>query len=110
MLLGLRSMFAGTVDAGASCAPALASDKVQAGAALVACRDSEQQACLPSLAEWRCVPVAAEAGACFTDANCKPGLYCNNPQLSISGSQCLARRKLGAACTFDSECSPASRS
>ena len=101
---GLRSMFTGTIEAGGDCTPALVLDLVQAAAAVVACLDPEQQACLPSLVEWRCAPLADEGGVCFADTNCKPGLYCNNPDLSIAGSQCMVRREVGAACTFDSEC------
>ena len=103
-LAGLRSMFSGTVETDGNCAPAVVFDKAQAGAGLVACREFARQACLPSLAAWRCVPIAAEGGACFSDTNCEPGLYCNNPNLSLAGSQCFARKELGATCALDNEC------
>jgi hypothetical protein len=102
---GLRSMFTGSIEAGGDCTPLLVFDLVQAAAALVACLVPEQQACLPSLVEaWRCTPIADEGGACFVDNNCKPGLYCNNPQLNLAGGQCMPRRELGASCTLDTEC------
>jgi hypothetical protein len=101
---GLLSIFAGTVESDGNCRPANVLDQTQAAAALVACGDVERQACLPSLAAWRCMPIAAEAGACFTEANCEAGLYCTNTSLSLEGGQCAARRPTGATCAFDQEC------
>jgi hypothetical protein len=101
---GLLSIFAGSVESGGSCRPANVLDETQAAAALVACGDAERQACLPSLGAWRCAPIAAEAGACFTEANCEAGLYCTNTSLNLAGGQCAARRETGADCAFDQEC------
>jgi hypothetical protein len=101
---GLLSIFAGTVESDGNCRPANVLDRNQAAAALVTCGDVERQACLPSLTTWRCAPIAAEGGACFSEANCEAGLYCTNTSLSLEGGQCAARRETGWTCEFDQEC------
>jgi hypothetical protein len=101
---GLRSMFKGTVAPMNSCRPSNLNDMAMAGGALAACTNSDNYACLPSLITWICNPRAAAGGKCFTDVNCKPGLYCPNPNLDIAGATCTARKQVGAQCKTPNEC------
>lgn len=102
---GLRRMFAGTVAPNQSCRPSNPLSKAQAGAALAACTMSETTACLPTALTWNCAARAGAGGACFTDINCVPGFFCDNPNLDITGSFCMARKADGAACKTGNECS-----
>ncbi len=105
---GFRGVAAGTVDPGGKCNPDMsAMSRVAAtAAALVSCKDPSTNACLPapSPMDWTCTPRADAGGKCFTDANCKDGLFCDNPNLSLSGSTCGARKENGADCTLPNEC------
>jgi hypothetical protein len=104
---GFRTIAAGTVAPGGACDPASSSNKVAAtAAALVSCTGSATTACLPAMSGgWKCAPRADTGGACFTDANCKDGLSCDNPNLALSGGTCGARKAAGADCTTGTECS-----
>lgn len=101
---GLRSIFRGTVEAGGDCRPTNPLNKTQAGAALASCTDYASQACVPSLAAWTCTRHAAAGGHCFSDINCQPGLYCDNPDFAVGGADCLQRKAIGASCALDNEC------
>lgn len=95
---GLRSVFKGTVAPMKSCRPASVTDMAMAGGALAACTNGDSYACMPSLVTWICNPRAAAGGQCFTDINCKQGLFCNNPKLDIAGSTCMPRKQAGTSC------------
>jgi hypothetical protein len=108
---GLRSMLKGTVASGDSC-PISASDSTStAAAALASCLDGGNVACmftpLPGTdipINWKC-EARVDAGAeCFTDANCKEGLYCDNPDVKFN-AVCKARKAVGEACEYPNECS-----
>jgi hypothetical protein len=101
---GLRSIFRGTRAPDTSCTPANPLDRAMAGAALTSCTNADMFACLPSAISWRCAPHAGANGPCFTDNNCNPGLYCDNPDLSVLGGDCLARKAVGASCSLPLEC------
>ena len=101
---GLRSMFLGTVGVGGNCRPSSLLQKAASGAALAACTERATEACLPSAINWRCTPHADEGGACFSDANCNAGLYCDNPGLALSGGECIVRKAVGAPCGQPNEC------
>jgi hypothetical protein len=79
--------------------------QVGLGKALASCLDPSNNACLPeSLLRWTCTPHAEVGGDCFTDVNCNAGLFCDNPDLSISGSTCMTRKAIGAGCGLPNEC------
>ncbi len=105
---GLRGILLGTIAANGNCAPPgfTVTDPVADGAALASCKDLTTHACLPgSLGlSWKCQPKSDVNGQCFTDVNCKDGLYCDNPQLSLSSHPCLTRKEVGAACVGPNEC------
>jgi hypothetical protein len=102
---GIRTIFKGTTAPGASCRPTNPLDMSMAGGALAACKMGDSYACLPSAVEWLCSARAAAGGRCFSDANCKTGLYCNNPNLSITAnSSCMTRKADGSACMQANEC------
>jgi hypothetical protein len=101
---GIRSMFLGTRAARADCKPQSVLNRLQAAAALASCQDHRSQACLPSLTTWSCTAHAAQGGRCFTDVNCTAGLYCDNPNLSVSGGNCMQRKALGSPCELPNEC------
>lgn len=100
---GLLGIVAGTVPTGGTCTPSALSDLVKIGAALVSCDDSAQ-ACMPDSARavWTCTALADANGACFTDLNCKEGLYCDAPP--PTGGKCAARKAAGASCQLSNEC------
>lgn len=103
---GFRGIAAGTVAAGGTCNPAAGSNKLAAtAAALVSCKDPANNACLPAESgDWKCTARADAGGHCFSDANCKDGLYCDNPMLSLAGGSCVARKATGAACMGTTDC------
>ncbi|MFI5307436.1 MAG: hypothetical protein ACHQ53_08800 [Polyangiales bacterium] len=101
---GFRSIFKGTVAPGGNCKPANVTDKAMAGGALASCTMSDGYACMPTLINWNCNAHAASGGKCFTDINCKDGLFCDNPNLDISGSTCMTRKVTGAGCVNQNEC------
>jgi len=101
---GLRSIFAGTVGAGGNCRPSNPLNMTMQAGALASCSDYAQQACMPSLSAWTCTPHAAVGGHCFTDVNCQLGLWCDNPNFSLSGSDCRQRKGVGMSCELDNEC------
>jgi len=101
---GLRSMFRGTIEPGASCRPSNLLNQAMIGAALSACTMPEDQACLPSETSWQCSARSGAGGACFTDVNCKPGYSCPNTGLGLSGASCVARKADGEACAAESDC------
>jgi hypothetical protein len=101
---GIRGMFKGTLGPGEGCTPSPLLDTTAAAAALTACTDAATQACLPSGLSWSCVPLSDEGGNCFTDVNCLPGLFCDNPDLSLAGAACLPRKAVGEACALPNEC------
>jgi hypothetical protein len=102
---GLRGMFKGSVGPGSSCMTLNPTYREEAGKALASCLDPSNNACLPeSLLRWTCTPHAEVGGDCFTDVNCNAGLFCDNPDLSISGSTCMTRKAIGAGCGLPNEC------
>ena len=105
---GFRGIAAGTVDAGGTCNPAMNGSPMAAAtaAALVSCKDPATNACLPAPkgTDWKCTARQDTGGKCFTDANCKDGLYCDNPGFTLSGGMCAARKSTGADCTLGNEC------
>jgi hypothetical protein len=102
---GLRSIFNGTVAPGGSCKAANSLDQTSVAAALASCMNIQGYACLPALVgDWTCAPLAAVGGKCFTDVNCMPKIFCNNPNLDLAGATCVARKPMGASCEHSVEC------
>jgi hypothetical protein len=105
---GFRGIATGTVAAGGKCNPATGGSSMAAAtaAALVSCKDPANNACLPAMkpADWTCAPRADSGGMCFTDANCKDGLYCDNPNFQIGSATCKPRKASGADCSLGTEC------
>jgi hypothetical protein len=101
---GLRSIFRGTVAAGGDCRPSNVLSMDMAAAALASCTDHRSQACVPSLSSWTCTPHSVVGGHCFSDINCQLGLYCDNPDFSLSGADCAQRKPVGTSCMADNEC------
>lgn len=102
---GFRAIARGTVASGAACDAATSTNKVAAtAAALASCSNPETTACLPKMSGWKCAPRADAGGDCFTDANCKDGLGCDNPSLDIAGGKCGPRKAAGADCELGTEC------
>lgn len=104
-IAGLRGLFAGTLNADASCLPLNPTFREEVAKSLASCLDPEHNACLPmSVINWRCTPRAGVGGHCFTDVNCTDGLFCNNPTFNIAGSSCAERKDIGAGCMLPNEC------
>lgn len=106
-LNGFRGIVAGTVAPGGTCNPGTTGSRLAAAEiALVSCQDPANNACLPEPTgmDWKCAPRADTAGTCFTTANCKDGLYCDNPQLVPAGGTCKATQASGADCTSNDAC------
>lgn len=106
---GLRGIMQGTIAASEECTPAgfsLSSlpSNADAAVALASCSGAATHACMPGLSRWTCKARAAEGESCFTDANCLDGLYCDNPDLNLSGNACKLRKPGGAACELPNEC------
>lgn len=102
-LQGLLGIMKGTVAAKGNCMP-LTLDETTAAAYLAACKDIATTACLPTPITWTCSPRGDAGASCFTDVNCKDGLYCPNPNAEIGTKKCTARKAVGEACTIASEC------
>lgn len=107
---GVRAMLQGTRDAGENCAPKNnANSAVLVGAGLVSCTDPETQACQPrgtvkgGKLDWTCDERSDEDGECFSDLNCKEGMYCDNPKGMLL-QKCQLTKDLGDACTSAHEC------
>jgi hypothetical protein len=107
---GIRAMVQGTRDEGDNCAPRNNSNSaVLAGAGLVSCSDPETTACQPrgvpkgGVLDWTCDERSDVDGECFSDLNCKDGLYCENPEGRLLQT-CKTIKELGDACTFAHEC------
>lgn len=102
---GLRGMFKGTVPPGGSCITLNLTRRDEVAKALASCLDPANNACLPESAiGWACRPRADVGGPCFTDVNCKDGLYCPNPDFEIGMTSCAARKPVDAACSLPNEC------
>jgi hypothetical protein len=103
---GLRGMIKGTRGPGEGCAPGVTPPtKDGQAAALASCSDGANQACLPTaVAFWNCRPLSADGGNCMTDINCLPDLYCDNPDLSVTGARCKYRKQIGEPCAAANEC------
>jgi hypothetical protein len=102
---GLRGIFRGTVAPDDRCGPPPSLAEVDGAAALASCTSPETHACLPQGLSWRCEPRADVGGDCFTDVNCMPGLFCDNPDLDLGGSTCMQRKAAGSPCALPNECS-----
>jgi hypothetical protein len=103
---GLRGIIKGTRGPGEGCATDITPPtKEGEAAALVSCTDGANQACLPTaVAFWNCRPLNGEGGNCMTDINCLPDLYCDNPDLSVTGARCKNRKQIGEPCAAANEC------
>jgi hypothetical protein len=103
---GFRGAAAGTVAPGGTCNPGMGTNRVAATtAALASCKDSTTEACLTSSTDpWKCSPRADAGGHCFTDANCKDGLFCDNASLDPDAGKCAATKANGADCMLGNEC------
>jgi hypothetical protein len=101
---GLRSITQGTVAPGGSCVPPALADVPTSAAFAVSCTQIETNACLPTLLNWTCRARGSAGDDCFTDLNCIDGLFCDNPSLSLSGSQCQLRKANGQSCSEQNEC------
>jgi hypothetical protein len=107
---GLRSILRGTLGAGENCAPKGAiNDPVIGGAALASCADLAERACQPRSTQkdgkldWTCDARSDVDELCFSDANCKDGLYCANPTNRI-GAKCRPLKANGMPCNTPHEC------
>lgn len=102
---GFGQLFQGSVNPGGNCEPADANMLAMVHAALAACKDPINNACLPSDNMWRCQPRGEQPAApCFTDNNCVAGLYCDNPDPTTADGKCHNRTANGEACEKDHEC------
>ncbi len=104
---GLHAMLQGTVAPSMSCdQPRLNIDPAIAAAALASCTSSDTTSCLPAsaLSGWTCAARGDAGAKCFTDLNCKDGLYCPNPKLLFGVAMCAARKAIGTACAAANEC------
>jgi hypothetical protein len=103
---GLMGMFRGTVAAGESCSPGLTTNMAAAAGALTSCTDVASTACMPrSALSWRCDPRGQVGDDCFSDLNCVDGLYCPNPEFSLSADAvCAQRLPEGSPCSLPNEC------
>lgn len=101
---GLRSITLGTIAPGGDCTPPLGSDTPTSAAYAVSCTQGATTACLPALLGWTCTPRGQAGAACFTDLNCIDGLWCDNPNLDVSGDVCKPRKADGSPCLQPNEC------
>jgi len=102
---GFLGVVEGTREQGDDCAPPdlAAATVADVGAALVSCRNGASVACLPTASGWTCQPRGEVGGQCFTDANCKDGLYCVKDLFGYDGV-CAERKPEDAPCTAKNEC------
>lgn len=103
---GVRGILKGTIAPGASCKPAGSlTDRASQAAALMSCTGVGTTACLPRslLGDWTCVGKNTPGQPCTTEENCQAGLYCNNPQMQLTG-RCANRLALGASCMVGTDC------
>ena len=66
-----------------------------AGGSLASCTMNNDYACLPGVPPlpWKCSERGSSGERCFSDVNCKEGLFCNNPDLTVNlTSKCMAPR------------------
>jgi hypothetical protein len=104
---GLRGIVNGTKNANESCLPPASQsmDRAVVAAHLASCNNSQAQACLPlRLLAWECRPRGQAGANCFSDLNCVDGVYCDNPNLEVTGSKCVARKLKDAPCMTSNEC------
>jgi hypothetical protein len=104
---GLRGIVTGTRDSGTSCDPdpINPNNRAEVAAYLASCRNGATTACLPiNDLSWECRARGAVGANCFSDLNCVDGVYCDNPQLNLTGSRCAQRKLLDAACATSNEC------
>jgi hypothetical protein len=104
---GLRGIVAGTKNANDSCLPPASQsmDRAVVAAHLASCRDSATQACLPlRLLAWECRPRGQVGADCFSDLNCVDGVFCDNPNLEVTGAKCVQRKLKDATCATSNEC------
>jgi hypothetical protein len=104
---GLRTIFKGTIAPGADCTPVNGTDKAMAGGALASCTMNNDYACLPAVPPlpWKCSDRGSKDQSCFSDVNCKEGLFCDNPDLTVNlKSKCMARKAEAASCKTANEC------
>jgi hypothetical protein len=59
---------------------------------------------MPTLGRWTCTERRQAGGDCFSDDNCQPDLYCDNPSLSVRGDTCKPHEPDGTACELPTEC------
>ncbi len=111
-LQGLRGLAPGTLASGASCQPAglrqippVVPTPAEAAPYLASCADPANDACYATALSWTCSPRVGDGGKCFTTANCKDGLYCDNDKnVSVTGGHCHATLGTGSPCGFQTEC------
>jgi len=104
---GLRGIINGTKNANDSCLPPASQsmDRAVVAAHLASCTNSASQACLPlRLLAWECRPRGPVGADCFSDLNCVDGVYCDNPNLEVTGSKCVGRKLKDATCVTSNEC------
>lgn len=105
---GLRGIMRGTKDG--LCTPLTISGSAQAqragaAAALASCTLASDLACLPDqTGVWQCQQRGGAGSPCFSDFNCSPTAYCDNPSGLIEGSSCKARKAVGQGCAYFFEC------
>jgi cysteine-rich repeat protein len=106
---GLRGILKGTLEPKSACAPLNITDPAQIGAALLACIDGPNYACLATASGWTCEQPNGEGGRCFFDTNCTDGLYCVLPGLSPLDPKafdgvCTKRKANGESCETANQC------
>jgi hypothetical protein len=103
---GLRGILKGTVAPNRSCYPsALIPTKIDQTAAMLSCADGASYGCLPQGAlVWTCAARKSAGNPCFTDINCADGIYCDNPNLAITGATCTSRKPIDSVCQAANEC------
>lgn len=105
---GLRGIMRGT--SGSACNPQLAADtesqRRKAAIALASCSLDQNLACQPSVAitSWVCEARGTAGASCFSDFNCSPEAYCDNPNMQIAGGRCQTRKPVGQPCGYFYEC------
>jgi len=112
---GLAGMLKGTALEGSSCSPDGLPNPttVQAASALASCRSPSTHACLPAdvtitpipRAMSRCNPHSGNGAVCYSDANCQPGLFCDNPDYeNVLTAECKPLLANGTSCSQGNRC------